>query len=215
MRDYLADLMSRSTEPNDEILDYLCSVDIPRYKKIRARLNRVRDFSVSGNSLLARQKRGQKSNLVGKLFEQLIRVILDSCQILRHDGNVRSTISEIDFRIRIEPLARMVPMFDGVGPHAIGEAKCLTTGIKTEWINELAGTLGSHSATLAILFTASPSKLLRADHRTAIAIHAARGAKIVPFGVKQLDEIAHGKNFLRLLSDQFVCAMTHTGDLHI
>ena len=42
---------------------------------------------------------------------------------------------------------------------------------------------------LAILFTACPSKSLRSEHRKAIALQAAKGLRIVPFGMKQVGQI--------------------------
>jgi len=93
------------------------------------------------------------------------------------------------------------------------DPKILT--LKTEWINELAGLLPIHNATLGILFTVCPSKRLRSEQRTAIALQSITGKRVIPFGLKQIQEIENGRNFLELLAEQYTSALTHSTDLQI
>lgn len=215
LEEFLDDLSASEISLNDQIYDYLSKTDTNRLKTWMDRLNRVRNFEIKGNSSHAKSQRGKKSNLVGKIFEQLVRTILDGCTVLRHDGNIRSTTSEIDFRIIIEQTGLCIPMLRDNGTHVIGEAKCLLKGIKTEWFNELAGILTTHGATMAILFTASPPKKLPTNHRQALALLAAKNHKIVPVGLTQINEVASGSNFLRILSDQYIRVSTHSSDIGI
>lgn len=214
MSDFLKDLCEKDIDPNDEIFRYLSRTDVARLSMLRKRLERVRAYAVPAG-VGAKARKGKKARLTGALFERLVRVLIDGCNVFAHDGNIRSTISEIDFRIQLQPTSNAVPILRNAGPHILGEAKCLTSGLRSEWINELAGLLPVHGANTAILFTASPSKKLRADHRTAIAIQAARGAVIVPFGLKQIGEVESGGNFLALLSVQHLRSTTHSTDLDI
>ncbi len=211
----LRDMAAQGKDPDDEVYAYLCTTDLKRLKHWLARLERVAALPTTGSGIKAKAKRGQKSNLIGTIFERLIRVLLDGCKGIHHDGNIRTSTSEIDFRVKFGPLASAIPMFRAAGTHGIGEAKCLTSGPKTEWINELAGLLGTHGATLAILFTACAPKRLRGDLRTAIGMHAVQGKAIVPFGLKQLHQVRDGDNFLRLLADQHVDVATHATHLQI
>lgn len=215
LEDFLHDLSIKGISLNDQIYDYLSVTNTDRLAQWIARLSRVRDFEVKGNSKEARALRGKKSNLIGRIFEELVRTILDGCNALRHDGNIRSTTSEIDFRIVIEPSGLCIPMLKDNGTHAIGEAKCLVSGVKTEWFNELAGILTTHSATLAILFTASPPKKLNTNHRQALALLAAKDHRVVPVGLTQINEVASGGNFLKILSEQYIRVTTHSNDLAI
>ena len=208
--EFLLDLVKDNSEPQDVVYNYICNVKKPRFDSLYSRLKKVRDIKVKGKKEL-----GRKSNLVGRIFEQLLATLIDGCKILRFGANVRTTVGELDFLLHIEALASAVPMFRTAGAHAIGEAKCYTTGMKSEWLNEFAGILPAHQANLGILFMAAPSKKLRSDHRTIIGLHAARGIFVVPFGMKQLDAVKNGENFLKLLCTQHSLAMTLSTSLSI
>jgi hypothetical protein len=214
--EFLKDLTSKNIEPNDEIFNYLCQVDAIKLDRWISRLAKVQNFQVKGNSKKSRAKKGKKSHLVGKIFERLVRVLLDGCpSVLTHNGNIRSTISEIDFNIQLQPLAQAIQMFHGVGVAAIGEAKCVESGPKTEWINEFSGVLQAHNSKLGILFTACAPRVLRTEHRTALAIHSAHGAIIVPFGLGQISKVRQGANFLKLLTEQHAQSIAHVNGLSI
>lgn len=207
----LKDMTDNEMDPNEEIYSYLSKTDTEKLAFWLTRLSRVRDIKVQG-----KKNAGRKSNLIGRIFERLIRVLLDGCSAITHNGNIRTTVSEIDFRITIQPLATVIPMLRDAGTHAIGEAKCVTKGLKGEWLHELSGILTTHSSKLAILFTACPPKKVRSDHRSIINIlNIGSGHRIIPFGITQLEKIAAGENFLKLLNDQHVCCVTHSNDLAI
>jgi hypothetical protein len=214
--DLLNAFADKKINPNDEIFAYLCNVDLKQLERWITRLAMVQNYKVTGNSKKSRARKGKKSHLVGKIFERLVRVLLDGCpNILVHSGNIRSTISEIDFSIQLLPMAQSIQMFQGMGALAIGEAKCVESGPKTEWINEFAGVLQAHSAKLGLLFTACAPRALRSEHRTAIALQSAHGATVVPFGITQISQVRQGSNFLRLLADQHALAIGHVSGISI
>jgi hypothetical protein len=87
--------------------------------------------------------------------------------------------------------------------------------MKSEWVNELVGIMSAHSANHSILFLATPSKKLRADHRHTIHLHSVQGKVVVPFGLAQLTEVIKGRNFLRVLSEQYVHTVAGSANLGI
>lgn len=214
LQSFLEILAQESVTPNDEIFAYLSNTNISRLKEWMVRLKKVRDFSIPRNKKTP-QKKTQKNRLLGKILEEAVRVLLDGCRCLQHDGNLRTTTSEIDFLLRIETLGLAVTILRDVGPHVIGEAKCYSSAPRTEWVNEFIGILQSHGARLGYLFTACPPRNLRSEIRTAIAIHAGAGKQVVPFGLTQFERILNGENFLKVLSEQTVLAKVHAASLSV
>lgn len=215
LAELLKDFSEKNINPNTALYNYLSVTDVGRLRVARKKLQRIRDRQIKARGTKGKARRGLQARLIGRRFEQLVQILLEGCKALKHHNNIRTTTSEIDFRLRVEPCGTTIPMFKLAGTHALGEAKCVTSGVKTEWINELAGMLITHDASLAILFTACPSKPLRTEHRQAIALQAAKGLRVVPFGLKQVGQIEDGENFLELLYAQYVSAMTHGAELAI
>lgn len=208
----LYSFLSFHKNPNEEIYNYLSATDIPKLEHCLNRLEKLRAYSPpKGN----RKAQGKKSRLLGLMLEKISRIFLNGCNCLSHNGNVRTTTSEIDFLIGVEPTGLLVPFLADAGTHIIGEAKCYSSGPKTEWVNELAGLLPNHQAKIAFLFTACPPKQLRSEFRVAVAMHAARGVTIVPFGLTQMRQVKNGQNFLRVLVDQAIAAKSHLTTLMV
>lgn len=224
MNEFLRDLVEKDISPDDQIYDYLSKTDLPRLTTLLTRLDRVRGVDSSELSRTrpkthkyASKKsiQGEQTRLLGRLLEQVMLVLLRGCQGIGVGANIRSTTSEIDFMVQVGPTALVIPIFKSAATHLIGEAKCYSSGFKSEWVNELVGLMQLHSTTHSILFTASPSKVLRAEHRHAIQLHGMRGDRVIPFGLAQVKEIVAGKNFLKVLSDQYVRVLNATSDLAI
>ena len=214
MIEFLADIRDHKVDPGTayEALSY---VDRDRLEKAWRRLNQIRQLSAKGGSARVKEFRGRVSNHTGRVFERVVRVLLERCAALKLGTNVRSTISEIDFLIVYGPLASAIPMFREAGSHSLGEAKCVKGAMKTEWVNEMAGFMPVHGCSLGILFTAAPPKRLGSAARHAISLHAARGVRIVPFGPTQIDRVIQGENFLVVLSEQYVNVAALSTELHI
>jgi hypothetical protein len=223
--EFLADLSAMDTNPSDTILSYLSKTDTAKLAKLLSRLHRVRGLDAGAlaksRSLNPKRKCGKRqvegrlAGVVGRLLERSIRVLLDGCKCITHGGNVRTNTSEIDFMMLMNSLANAVPMLKKAETHALGEAKCYSSGLKSEWVNELVGLMQTHSTTHSILFLASPPKKLRMDHRHLFHSHSLKGSIVVPFGMTQLQAVASGKNFLKVLNEQYVETITGATNLGI
>lgn len=222
--EFLIDLCNQNQVPDDEVLKYLSHTNLTKLESLLKRLEKVR--SLKAATVVAarkpthrvktrKQAEGQQARMVGALLERVIAVLLNGCKCIAQLSNVRTTISEIDFLVQTNTLAAAIPMFKAAMTHLIGEAKCYASGLKVEWINELVGVMQAHSATHSILFVACPSKKLRPEHRHAIQLQSVAGSKVIPFGMAQLNEVLAGKNFLKVLSDQYVKALNATNELCI
>lgn len=222
--EFLKDLCGKDIDPDESIYEFLSTTDTSRLNTLIARLERVRacDAGFLSKTRSARHKykarkaiQAEQSRILGRLLEQIMLSLLRGCKGITVLSNIRSTTSEIDFLVQVGPLALAIPIFKSAGTHIIGEAKCYSSGFKSEWVNELVGLMSLHSASHSIIFTACPSKKLRADHRHAIQMHCIAGKRVIPFGLAQVGEIASGKNFLRILSDQYIKVLNATTDLAI
>ena len=213
---YLKDCRDNNSSPDDAVYETCCSVDISELRKIRDRIIQIRALSGKhAPAKRAKEFRGRQSKHVGLLLERLMLKLLVGCSILPTVNNIRTTMAEVDYLVTIGPLAAVIPMFQDAGTHSIGEAKCVSGALKTEWVNELVGLLSAHGATLGLLFTAAPSKKLVVGLRTTLTVHAAKGFNIVPFGLAQLEQVIAGDNFLKVLSQQYVRVRTSSTDLEI
>ncbi|WP_230970364.1 hypothetical protein [Nitrogeniibacter aestuarii] len=224
MNEFIRDLVEKDISPDDQIYDYLSDTDIPRLEVLLHRLDHIRSLDAKEIAKSrskphphssVRSVRGRQAAMLGKVLEQIMLTLLKGCRCISVGANIRSTTSEIDFLVQVGPLALVIPIFKSAKTHLIGEAKCYSSGFKSEWVNELVGIMQLHSANHSIIFTASPSKVLRAEHRHAIQLHGVKGDRVIPFGLAQVKEIAGGKNFLKVLSDQYVRVLNATNDLAI
>lgn len=210
MEDLLKQLINNQVAPNDQVYGYLCTTDVARVTSWLRRLDRTQLMPAT-----SKVDKGRKSALVGAIFERLVRCLFDGCHALACLNNVRSTTSEIDFLIGIEPLGLSLPFLTGSGTHLLGEAKCVMKGLKKEWIDELRGLMQVHGTRRSVLFTAVPPRKVAREARVAIALHAAQDHLIVPFGRTQIDQIINGGNFLKILARQSLQAGTHLSALEV
>jgi len=233
MLDMLKDMASGGVPLDEKILAYLSVTDTRRLKQLLGRLEYVRDMDVKAIAaaraaynadpaarrphIIVKQKavEGEKSRMVGALFEKIVQLLCDGCEAFTTVTNVRTSTAEVDVLIELGPTAALIPMLRAAGSHMLGEAKCYTVGMKTEWVNELVGIMNQHNCDHSVLFVASPSKTLNIAHRHGLQLHAKDGKMIVPFGLKQLSEIANGSNFLSVLSRQYVSVKTGATTLAI
>jgi hypothetical protein len=219
--EFLVDLANSETNPNDAIFGYLSTTNTVELQRLINRLTKVRSIKPAAlTSVVAKMKKikvaqGQQARIVGLLMEKTIRVLLNGCKCISHGGNVRTNTSEIDFLIKTSPMANLIPIFKKANTHLLGEAKCYASGVKSEWITELVGMMHLHNTDYSILFVASPPKVLRVEHRHTVHFQSAIGKIVVPFGISQLTEIVKGKNFLKVLSDQYVDTISGAANLSV
>lgn len=232
MGEWLNDIYANNVPMDEEIYNYLCPTNRVRLVQLMKRLDRLR--SLDASALAAARKihnklpdvrihlhikvtsiQGKKSGLVGRVLEAVIRLLTTPCKPVSTVSNLRTSTAEIDVLLGMGPLATVVPMLRMAGTHIIGEAKCYITGFKQEWVNELRGLMEQHQCSHSILFLGCPTRTLRIDHRHGLQLHASQGRNIVPFGMKQLHQVANGENFLAVLSKQHVDVQTGAVDLSI
>lgn len=195
---------------NDQIFEYLSPLDRKVFEQKLRRLDKVVAMRTGG-----KEDQGRRSALVGRLFEQLLRLLFDGKGAITALQNVRTTTSEIDLLLRIEPFGSCVPMLRNAGTHMIGEAKCHTKPPSSQLADEFVGFLRKHNARLGVLFVNCTSRTLNSNCRFSIALHWQAGVEIVPIGRKQLEEVRCGAPFLRVLRDQHLLASTHSTKLAI
>jgi hypothetical protein len=220
-KDWIADCLSNNLALDDQLLNYICPTDKVGLNVLLRRLKFVRDLDpkIIAPARKAQNKtagprkhvyvsvgsvQGVRSSITGRILERIIRLLFKSCQAVQSVANLRSSTAEIDLLLHLNVLSGAVPMFRTAGTHIIGEAKCYASGFKQEWVNELCGLMAQHNCSHSILFVGSPSKVLKIDHRHGLHVHAIRGQHVVPFGIKQFEEVAAGENFLKVLGRQFV-----------
>lgn len=204
-------LRYQGADANDTIFSYLAPYDAALFK---VRLDDL--MQILAEKPKTGAEKGDKANRMGRAFEDLIKCLFSNSHALKFKANVRTTLAEIDILLTVEPLGNFVPLLKECGSHILGEAKCYPSrGPKAEWVTELKGLADGHGTKTAILFLfCTPRKLIR-EFRTAIGAYVAAGYAIVPFGMKQLNEVAAGKNCLRVLHDQYVLAKVHDSQLMI
>lgn len=210
MEDLLGELVTNNVDPNDQVYSYLSTTNVDRLQEWLTRLEKIRAFNPT-----SKQERGKKARLVGLVFEKLVKCLFEGCHALVCLNNVRSTTSEIDFLVEVQPLGIALPFLSASGTHLMGEAKCVMKGFKKEWIDELRGIMEVHGTKRGVLFTAVPPRKLTREPRMAIALHAATGNLIIPFGRTQIDKVLGGENFLKVLSRQSLGASNHLSDLEV
>lgn len=233
LQDLLQDMTTGNVPLDDKILAYLSVTDTRRLKELLRRLQVLRGMDVKAISaarlahnsnasavrkhviVKAKAVEGAKARAVGMLFERIVNLLCDGCEAFSAVTNVRTSTAEVDVLIQLGPTAAMIPMLRAAGSHMLGEAKCYTSGIKAEWVNELVGIMDQHNCDHSVLFVASPSKTLNTEHRHGLQLHAKGGKLVIPFGLKQLTEIANGSNFLSVLSRQYVSVKTGATSLAI
>jgi hypothetical protein len=203
-----------SGQLNDAIYEWALPVRKERIKCLYGRLLKLTAWKSPNTGAAAKADQGRRSRVVGLVYERLLRGLFDG-GVLSVEQNIRTTTSEIDLLLKVEPTAYALPMLDGAGTHVIGEAKCHAKAPSSELVNELRGFIDTHSATLAFLFVFCTSRQIAPDARQAIALHGAQGRYIVPIGRKQLERVIAGEPVCRVLSDQRVHAANATTKLSV
>lgn len=204
----------KQTDINEQIYQYLETIDRKRLKQLRTRLDRVIEIKKPAKLPMDVFK-GKKSHAVGRVFEAMLKCLFAKGQALSAMTNVRSTTSEIDILLEVKPLGNVVPLLKVAGTHILAEAKCYSKALKSEWINELKGVLDSHAAKVGILFIGGRPKQIAIQARTLIAIFSGQGYRLIPIGRTQITAVESGQSFLGVLSTQGVAASVHTTKLHI
>jgi hypothetical protein len=200
---------------NNEIYEWALPVDRTQVSEHYKQLVELHAQKTDKKGAAGKAEMGARNSAVGALYEKLLRVLFGGGGALSVEGNVRTTTNEIDLLLKIEPIGVALPLFQGVGTHIIGEAKCHAKPPSSELVNETRGILELHSAKCAFLFVFCSSRSIAMAARQAIAMLAVAGISIVPVGRKQLEQVIAGAPVCRVLSDQRVHAANHLTKLAV
>ncbi len=66
-----------------------------------------------------------------------------------------------------------------------------------------------------ILFSAGSERNLRIDHRHLLQFHGAKKTYVIPFGMAQIKQVLNGENFLRVLNEQLIKAVSCSSNMCI
>lgn len=198
-----------------DIFAWLCPCRVERLRVLVSRLDKIKTLKrPSGNKRTRNAWTGMQSNLVGRVFESLVSELFLESRVSSHRTNVITSTNEIDILLTLGPFSIFVPPFSGLSC-VHGESKCHVRAPKTEWVGELSQNAINAGTRLAILFVYCSPRKLDSAFRTNIAITAANGATVVPFGRTQIEEVLAGTPVLDVLCRQHVDARNFAADLHV
>jgi hypothetical protein len=201
---------------NEAIYSYIAGNKCPSISRRKKRIERLRTYKVKGTGASVNEKRGRLARLIGIAFEGLIVSLFRGNKAFDIETNIRTETAEIDVVVKVKPLGITIPFVRQIGTHAIGEAKSyLNAGPKIEWINELGGSLKTHAATTGILFFGCTPRKLRADIKTALYLQKTNQVRVIPFGIKQIEQVQNGSTFLKELEKQYFKVELNATDIEI
>jgi len=145
----------------------------------------------------------------GKLFEQLIGMILDSCHAFRIYGNVQTLTNEIDWLVYLDPLSIVIPALRSWGTHFLCECKMTKNGFQGEWVTRLYALTRTHGTEVAVLFTSTEVGNTGGSGKPQRAIQdyalIAQPGYILRIGIGELTTyVESGKSPLVLIANRFV-----------
>lgn len=185
-------------------------VDTQRFRRLLYYIDAVTAAKWTKQS---RRKRAEfvsaQNRRKGKLFEQLIGMVLDSCHAFTIFGNVQTLTNEIDWLVYLGPLSVLLPAVTCWGTHFLCECKMTKNGFQGNWVTRLYALTQTHGTSVAVLFTSTEvgntgggAKPQRAIFDYAIIPNP---AYILRIGIDEVRTyIEAGRSPLVLLSNRYV-----------
>lgn len=209
----LEDLLAFSHTPLAQ-LDSICHgltslVDQARFQSLRNRIDVVVGaVRPAGSTDTKKQWESRKSVLKGKLFEQLVGLILDSAVIFDNYHHIQTLTNEIDWLVIFAPMRFLVPAMGSWGAHFLCECKMTKKALDTNWVSRLNTLLQTQAASVAVIFTATEAGNKGNSGRTLRLIEdLSIGANrfIIRVSMDELQMCASmQRNLLHLLSEKFL-----------
>lgn len=194
----------------DEVSNALTApIDLNRFDSLRKRIDIVAAAKRPTGSRKSKAVfSSAQGRLKGKLFEQLIGLVLQSSYAFSIYGNVQTLTNEVDWLVYLGPLRIMLPAMTEWGTHVLCECKMHKTAMDGNWVTRLYAMTQTHGTRVAILFTAkelgtkgNSGKPLRAIQDMCIL---ANPAFIVRVGLEELAHCVHtGRSPLALLCEKY------------
>jgi hypothetical protein len=182
-------------------------IDTARFNRLRRHIDAVVAAKWTNKS------RRQRASFVvaqnrrkGKLFEQLMGIILESCSIFRIFGNIQTLTNEIDWLVYLGPLTVLLPL-SSWGTHFICECKMSKNALDGNWTTRLFALTQTHGTPVAVLFTAREAGNAGGGGRALRAIedYALLGSFILRFSLAELEAcVEDGTSPLILLANRYI-----------
>lgn len=220
----LADICNFAKSPLAK-LDQMCvnltkEIDQARFNQLDGKIAAVEaSIRPSTSPKTKAQWETQKSRLKGKLFEDLIGMVLDSASIFETYQHIQTNTNEIDWLVVLGSMTFLVRPVDGWGPHFICECKMRKKALDTNWISRLNTLLQTQTASVAILFTAheignrgNSGRNLKLIQDVALSA----GRYILRVSMEELRLcVTAERNLLHLLSEKYLQLKTRSDKLKL
>lgn len=155
-------------------------------------------------TLNKKQWTGEKSDKVGRAFEELVGVLLDS-KFFSITPRAVTGAGELDFLLTVNSeFSFLTPHFKH-GLNVLCEAKCHSdTILESNWVARLHGLMPTHGSETAMIFSFGKSGKI--PHYSRTQMHTAtltqQALLVIPIGREQVREIVNGKSFLTIVNEQ-------------
>lgn len=196
--------LEESEVTDQQIYDYLASVDSQRLKSLLRRLEVAEDFAIPAGTR-KKKREGRRSRLKGHIYEQIVFTLFRDIKGVNAYTNVRTATNEIDVLVELGAYAGYVTPLRHWGDKMICECKNHKGNVNGTWLSKLHSVLQLHSAKVGILVSrkglARKSKL---NHKLQLYAVAQPPAVILCLNWNDLNACANGTNFLNLLNKRYV-----------
>lgn len=142
-------------------LDSICSgltapIDQSRFLSILKRIDLVvMAAKPPGSKYTNKEWETRKSGLKGRLFEELVGLILNSSVIFDSYHHIQTLTNEIDWLVLFAPMRFLVTPMESWGTHFLCECKMTKKALDTNWVSRLNTLLQTQGASVGVIFAAS------------------------------------------------------------
>lgn len=209
--DTYLDFLTTHNIDDDALYDHMCQVNTHRLGVLLSRLKRVEAMTAPRGKAGARFN-SKRNNLKGRLYESVVKVLVDGVSCFQSYTRVITSTNEIDILVQLGPSALFVPSLRLWGTHYICECKFHSTYVKNDWISKLNTVLETHSSSVGVLFSRKgvADRGNGAKVRTALQFLANKATPvfIITFDWSDLEACVAGENFLKIISERFISIRT-------
>lgn len=209
------DYLAQNNTDDDKIYQSLAQLDAVRLRRTMRGLARVEAAAWRARKTpRPKGKRdkaafeGQRSALKGRLYEQLVKLVVDGVQCFASVANVHSSTNELDILVVLGPRALWVPAMREWGSHCVCECKYHNSHISTDWVTKLNTVLQTHHARVGLLFSrkgvAATGRGTHIRHALQLLAAGRDPRFIIPLTWDDLMRCTDGENFLKLVVHRYI-----------
>ena len=200
------------------IYEHLARVNVRRIEMLLARLRKV-EAAPSPRGRGAASFRSRRSDLKGRVYEQVVQVLVDGVKCFDSYSRISSSTNELDLLVVLGPSATFVPALRSWNTHCICECKFHTTYVQNDWVSKLNTVLSTHGAPVGLLFSrkgiATAGNGARIRSLLQLLANGQQPSFILCLDWIDLESCVAGKNFLQLISERFVEVRTGSRKLSL